>query len=188
VPIFALVGIEGKMFRPMAQTVSLSIVGALLLSLTYVPLMASLFLNKKVSMKETISDRMFSWLRMRYTPLLSRLLRWKKSVIAISLLLLLGSILIFNQLGGEFIPELDEGDFATNYTIRQGSNLNQSIITGTQLEQILLKNFPEVKEVVSKIGTSGSSHRSDADGKCRFDYRHERQKRLDDSKNQGRDG
>src|SRR4030095_9763385 len=92
VPIFALVGIEGKMFRPMAQTVSLSIIGALLLSLTYVPLMASLFLNKKVSVKETISERMINWLRIRYTPVLSRLLGWKKSVIAVSLLLLVVSI------------------------------------------------------------------------------------------------
>jgi len=154
VPIFALVGIEGKMFRPMAQTVSFSIIGALLLSLTYVPLMASLFLNKKVSQKENVGDKMIHWLQVRYTPILSRLLGWKKSVLVVSIFLLAGSIFIFNSLGGEFIPELDEGDFATNYTIRQGSNLHQSIATGTQLENILLKNFPEVKEVVSKIGTA----------------------------------
>ena len=154
VPIFALIGVEGKMFRPMAQTVSFAIVGALVLSLTYVPLMAALFLNKKISDKESWSDRFIHWLEMRYTPFLNRLLKHRIKVVIASIGLLIGSIFLFNHLGGEFIPELDEGDFATNYTIRQGSNLNQTIKTGTELENILLANFPEVKEVVSKIGTS----------------------------------
>ncbi|HRH65494.1 MAG TPA: CusA/CzcA family heavy metal efflux RND transporter [Bacteroidia bacterium] len=154
VPIFALTGIEGKMFLPMAQTVSFAIIGALLLSLTYVPLMSSLFLNKKITHKESWSDKLIHWLLKFYTPFLSKILKHKMKVVIGSVIILLGTILLFNSLGGEFIPEMDEGDFATNYTIRQGSNLQQTIKTGTELENILLKKFPEVLEVVSKIGTS----------------------------------
>lgn len=154
VPIFALTGIEGKMFLPMAQTVSLAIIGALLLSLTYVPLMSSLFLNKKITHKESWSDKFIKWILKYYTPLLSRILQHKLKVVMASVVVLIGTIFLFNSLGGEFIPEMDEGDFATNFTIRQGSNLQQTIKTGTELENILLKNFPEVKECVSKIGTS----------------------------------
>ena len=154
VPIFALIGIEGKMFRPMAQTVSFAVIGALLLSLTYVPLMSSLFLSKNISAKLSFGEKMVHWLQARYTPFLSFVLQWRKSVVVIFLLLLVGAVLLFSKLGGEFIPELDEGDMALNFTIRQGSNLQQSILVGTQLEQILRKNFPEVEEVVCKIGTS----------------------------------
>lgn len=154
VPIFALTGIEGKMFLPMAQTVSFAIIGALFLSLTYVPLMSSLFLNKRITHKESWSDKLIHWILKFYTPFLSRVLRNKMKVIVGSVLIWIASIFLFNSLGGEFIPEMDEGDFATNYTIRQGSNLQQTIRTGTELETILLKKFPEVLEVVSKIGTS----------------------------------
>ncbi|MBK9731076.1 MAG: CusA/CzcA family heavy metal efflux RND transporter [Chitinophagaceae bacterium] len=154
VPIFALIGIEGKMFRPMAQTVSFAIIGALLLSLTYVPLMSSLFLSKRITAKESWSDKFIRRLQIIYAPFLQKMLQYRKSVLLVSLLLLTGAFLVFQQLGGEFIPELDEGDFATNVTIRQGSNLQQSVSVSTQLESILLKNFPEVNEVVSKIGTS----------------------------------
>src|SRR4029079_10767049 len=88
IPIFALVGIEGKMFRPMAQTVSFSIIGALLLSLTYIPLMSSLFLSKKISEKESWSERIFRRLHNVYSPFLAKMLRRKKIVIISSLLLL----------------------------------------------------------------------------------------------------
>ena len=154
VPIFALVGIEGKMFRPMALTVSFAIVGALLLSLTYVPLMSSLFLSKKIVSEHSLSGRFIHWMQRYYTPLLIYFLRHRISVLITSFALLIASVLLFNTLGGEFIPELDEGDFATNYTIRQGSSLSQTILVGTQLENLLIKNFPEVKETVCKIGTS----------------------------------
>jgi cobalt-zinc-cadmium resistance protein CzcA len=154
VPIFALTGIEGKMFLPMAQTVSFAIIGALLLSLTYVPLMSSLFLSKKITHNESLSDRFIKWCLKFYTPFLEKILHHKIKVVVGSLLILVATMFLFNSLGGEFIPEMDEGDFATNYTIRQGSNLQQTIKTGTELEKILLKNFPEVLEIVSKIGTS----------------------------------
>lgn len=153
IPIFALRGIEGKMFTPMAQTVSFAIVGALLLSITYVPLMSSLFLNKKIAAKDTLTDKAIKWLVSKYQPALNRIIKFRIAVIAVAISIFVLSIFVFNSLGGEFIPELDEGDFATNYTIRQGSSLPQTIEVGTQLEKIAL-TFPEVKDIVSKIGTS----------------------------------
>jgi len=154
IPIFALIGIEGKMFRPMAQTVSFSVIGALLLSLTFVPLMSSLFLSKTISAKLSFGEKMVLRLQALYTPFLSFVLKWRKSVVMIFIFLLAGAVIMFSILGGEFIPELDEGDMALNFTIRQGSNLQQSVLVGTQLEKILREHFPEVEEVVCKIGTS----------------------------------
>lgn len=153
VPIFALSGIEGKMFKPMAETVSFAIIGALLLSVTYVPLMSSLLLRRKIKSKDTLTDKAMAWLTRRYQPVLQWALRGRGVIVAVAVGLLVGALLLFRTLGGEFIPELDEGDFATNFVIRQGSSLPQSIAVATQLEKIAL-SFPEVKEVVSKIGTS----------------------------------
>lgn len=153
IPIFALSGIEGKMFTPMAQTVSFAIIGALLLSVTYVPLMSSLFLNKKIKAKETFSDKAIKWLTKKYQPVLSNAVKHRIPVLIIAISLFVVSLFVFNSLGGEFIPELDEGDFATNFIIRQGSSLPQSIETSTQLEKIA-RQFPEVTDVVSKIGSS----------------------------------
>ncbi len=154
VPIFALTGIEGKMFLPMAQTVSFAIIGALLLSLTYVPLMSSLFLNKKITDKQSWSDKFIKWCLKFYTPFLVKVLRHKIKVVVGSLLILIGTLFLFNTLGGEFLPEMDEGDFQVNFGIRQGSNLQQSINISNAMEKILLDSFPEVKQVVAKIGTS----------------------------------
>ncbi|HVU58473.1 MAG TPA: CusA/CzcA family heavy metal efflux RND transporter [Puia sp.] len=153
VPIFALSGIEGKMFKPMAETVSFAIIGALLLSVTYVPLMSSLFLSRKIRSKDTLTDKAMVWMERRYRPVLQWALRSRVVVVTVAVGLLVGALLLFRTMGGEFIPELDEGDFATNFTIRQGSSLPQSVHVATQLEKIAL-GFPEVKEVVSKIGTS----------------------------------
>ena len=153
IPLFVLSGVEGKMFMPMAQTVSFAIVGALILSLTYVPWASSLFLDKKVSEKPNFTDRFINKLNNWYQPYLVKALERKFAVIGTAILLFIASLFIFNSLGGEFIPELDEGDFAMNYTIRQGSSLPQSIEVGTQLEKLAL-TFPEVKEVVGKIGSS----------------------------------
>ncbi|HNP99031.1 MAG TPA: CusA/CzcA family heavy metal efflux RND transporter, partial [Bacteroidia bacterium] len=154
VPIFALVGIEGKMFQPMALTVSFAIIGALILSITYVPLMSSLFLSKNIKVDESLSERFIKRIQNFYEPSLRYFLRHRIAVLVAAIFLLCSSIFLFSTLGGEFIPELDEGDFATNFTIRQGSSLPQSIVVATQLENILMKNFPEVTETVSKIGSS----------------------------------
>jgi cobalt-zinc-cadmium resistance protein CzcA len=153
IPLFVLSGVEGKMFMPMAQTVSFAIVGALLLSLTYVPWASSLFLSKKISNEPNFTDRFINKLNNWYQPVLVIAIRRKFEVIGSAFFLFIASLFLFNSLGGEFIPELDEGDFAANYTIRQGSSLSQTIEVGTQLER-LLKEFPEVEETVSKIGSS----------------------------------
>ena len=153
IPLFVLSGVEGKMFMPMAQTVSFAIVGALLLSLTYVPWASSIFLSKTLSDKPNFTDRFIDKLNSWYEPLLQKTIKNRVVILLFALCLFISSLFIFNSLGGEFIPELDEGDFAMNYIIRQGSSLPQSIEVGTQLEKLAL-TFPEVKEVVTKIGTS----------------------------------
>ncbi len=154
VPIFALTGVEGKMFQPMALTVSFAILGALLLSLTYVPLMSALFLDRTVKAHVTFSDRLVARSYRFIEPLLKGALRRTTLVITSSVVLLAGALLVFNSLGGEFIPELDEGGFAINYGVRQGSSLQHTMAVGQQLEGILMKDFPEVTEVVSKVGSS----------------------------------
>lgn len=153
-PILALVGVEGKMFRPMAETVSFAIFGALILSVTYVPMMSSIFLSKSISHKKNISDRMMARIQKWYDPLIKGALRMRLLVVGIAVGLLAISLVIFSTLGGEFIPTLDEGDFAIETRLLTGSSLNQSIDKVTQASDILMKKFPEVKEVIGKIGSS----------------------------------
>jgi len=153
-PILALVGIEGKMFRPMAETVSFAILGALILSLTYVPMMSSLFLSKKISHKRTLSDKMMDGIQRAYSPLIKGALRIKKTVVLLAFGLLAVAIFLFSYLGGEFLPTLEEGDFAVETRLLTGSSLNQTIDKVTQASTLLMKKFPEVKEVVGKIGAS----------------------------------
>ncbi|MFT5818819.1 MAG: cobalt-zinc-cadmium resistance protein CzcA [Crocinitomix sp.] len=153
-PILVLVGIEGKMFGPMAQTVSFAILGAFLLSLTYVPMMSALFLSKQVKKKKTISDKIINFLNHYYQKLLGFAFKIKGGIIAVSLLLFIGALALFNSLGGEFIPTLEEGDIATHVIIPPGSSLEQEIETTTKAEQLLMANFPEVEQVVSKIGSA----------------------------------
>jgi cobalt-zinc-cadmium resistance protein CzcA len=107
-----LVGVEGKMFRPMAQTVGFAIFGALILSLTYIPMMCALFLSKKPTHKETISDRMMNWLQRKYQPLLEKAIRIKYWLVGITVAIFAFSLFLFSRMGGEFIPQLQEGDFA----------------------------------------------------------------------------
>ena len=153
-PILALEGIEGKMFKPMAQTVAFAILGAFILSLTYVPMMSALFLSKKTGERNTISDRLMRFFQGIYTPLLRGAFRIKGIIMAISVSLFAAALFIFHTLGGEFIPTLEEGDYAINFRLQAGSSLNQAIETATKLEQILKEKFPEVVEVVSKIGSA----------------------------------
>ena len=153
-PIYSLQGIEGKMFRPMAQTVTFALLGAFLLSFTYVPMITSLFLSKKMSHKKTFSDRMMAWLERVYQQSLQKMLRYPKIIIGSSLVLFVVSILIFSRLGGEFIPDLEEGDFAVETRVLTGSNINTSVHTLTQAAHILKSRFPEVQKVVGKNGSS----------------------------------
>ncbi len=151
-PILALVGIEGKMFGPMAQTVSFAILGAFLLSLTYVPMMSALVLSKKISHKENLSDKMMKFFQRGYTPLIQGALKMKLLVVSIAVGLMVISVIIFNTLGGEFIPTLEEGDFAVETRLLTGSSLSQTIEKITLASDMLMKKFPEVKEVIGKIG------------------------------------
>ena len=152
-PILALVGIEGKMFKPMAQTVIFAILGAFLLSLTYVPMMSALFLSKKTTHKRNFSDKMMDFFQRLYKPLINSAIHHRGIVITIAVALLVVAVFAFSRLGGEFIPQLDEGDFAVETRVLTGSSIDQIIDASTKAQKIILKNFPEVKQVVNKIGS-----------------------------------
>ena len=154
IPLMTLVGIEGKMFRPMAFTVFFAILGAFILSLTYVPMASSLFLSRKVHTKATFSDRMISRLQTWYRPVLEWVLHRRKDVITAAVALCCVSVVGLKFLGGEFIPSLDEGDFAVEMSMAQGTSLSQMVETCTKAEKLLKSEYPEVKQVVSRIGSA----------------------------------
>lgn len=152
-PILTLVGIEGKMFKPMAQTVGFAILGAFILSFTYIPMISALFLSKTVSDKLTFSDKMMAYLQKLYMPVIKKVIRIKYIVVVIATSIFIFSLLLFSRLGGEFIPQLQEGDFALHCILPQGSSLSQSIETSMQAQRIL-RTFAEVKTVVGKTGSA----------------------------------
>ncbi len=152
-PIFMLEGIEGKMFKPMAQTVAFALMGAFILSLTYVPMMSSLFLSKKISHKKTFSDTLMQKTEKVFIRTLDRMIRKPKPVLIGSLLAFAGSILLLLNMGGEFIPELEEGDLAVDTRVMTGSNLQTTIEATREAATLLRQKFPEVKMVVTKIGS-----------------------------------
>ena len=152
-PILALIGTEGKMFKPMAMTVSFAIIGAFILSLTYLPMMSAMFLSKNTEHKPNFSDKMMAWFEKIYTPFLDKALQFKKTVLAISLALFVFAVIVFQNMGGEFIPTIEEGDLAINATIMTGSSLTQMVETTTKYEKILKAKFPEIKTIVTKIGS-----------------------------------
>ncbi|WP_277014362.1 CusA/CzcA family heavy metal efflux RND transporter [Flavobacterium lindanitolerans] len=152
-PLLALVGVEGKMFTPMAQTVSFAILGAFILSFTYVPMMSALVLSKKTSHKENFSDRMMNAIQRVYSPIIEGAMKRKLLVVCIAVGLFIVSLFAFNRMGAEFIPQLDEGDFAVETRVPVGSSINQMIDVSQKAQKILLKNYPEVKQVVNKIGS-----------------------------------
>ncbi|MBT8219359.1 MAG: CusA/CzcA family heavy metal efflux RND transporter, partial [Bacteroidia bacterium] len=154
IPILTLEGIEGKTFKPMAQTVGFAIFGSMILSLTYVPVMASLFLNKHIKDRRTWADKFMDWLKKLYRPVVQLSLKLPYTMVVLSILVFSYCIFLFNRLGAEFVPTLDEGDLAMQQAIKPGSALTESIRTSTMAEDILLKHFPEVEHVVSKIGTA----------------------------------
>ncbi len=154
-PILALSGIEGKTFAPMAQTVGFAIFGALILSLTYVPMMSALFLSKKnIKHGDTFSDKIIAFFQRIYTPFLEFALRFKTIIVAVTIVLFAFTYWKFSTLGGEFIPTLEEGDLALHQILPPGSSLEKSVEVSTKLQNILLENFPEIEQVVTKIGTA----------------------------------
>lgn len=152
-PIFTLQGIEGKMFKPMAQTVAFALLGAFILSLTYIPMMSALFLSKKTNHKENLSDKVMKRLENRYRSTLTKVLRYPKVVLGSVLLLFILAVITLTTLGGEFIPALEEGDFAVDTRVLTGSNLNTTIESTQKAAHILKTQFPEVLKVVTKIGS-----------------------------------
>ena len=154
IPLMTLVGIEGKMFRPMALTVFFAILGAFILSLTYVPMASSLMLSRKVHTRKTFSDRVIEKLQAWYRPILDWVLARNKDVITGAVALFCVSIVGFKYLGGEFIPSLEEGDFAVEMSMSQGTSLLQMVESCTKAEKLLKKEYPEIKQVVSRIGSA----------------------------------
>lgn len=154
IPLMTLVGIEGKMFRPMALTVFFAILGAFILSLTYVPMASSLMLSRKVRTRKTFSDRVIEKLQAWYRPVLDWVLARNKDVITGAVALFCVSVVGFKYLGGEFIPSLEEGDFAVEMSMSQGTSLSQMVESCTKAEKLLKKEYPEIKQVVSRIGSA----------------------------------
>lgn len=153
-PILTLTGIEGKYFTPMAKTLVFCIIGALLLSLTYVPMMASLFLKREIKAKKVFADYFFEKLNRAYRSALSWCLHHVRITVSAAFLALGASLFLFTKLGAEFIPTLDEGDFAMQMTLPAGSSLTESIEVSCLAEKTLKEKFPEIEHVVAKIGTA----------------------------------
>lgn len=154
IPILSLTGVEGKMFRPMALTFGFALIGAMIFCFTYVPVVSSLFLKPGKSSEKNISLRFMAFLNRRYDPLIRWALKRRKGVIGAALTLLAASIFLFSTMGAEFVPTLDEGDFVIQPVLKTGTSLTKTIETTTAIENILLKRFPEVKQVVTRIGAA----------------------------------
>ena len=153
-PILALEGVEGKMFKPMALTFIFAMIGAMILCLTYVPMLSALFLKESRNAKRSWGDKAIIWLQKKYEPVLRWSLNRAKILVVAALGLLMVSIFIFTRMGGEFIPQLDEGDIAYHIIQKPGSSLEEGIKTSTRIESLLLKEYPEIEQVVTRFGVS----------------------------------
>ncbi|MFK7783157.1 CusA/CzcA family heavy metal efflux RND transporter [Psychroserpens sp.] len=154
IPILSLSGIEGKMFKPMALTFSFALIGAMIFCFTYVPVAASLFLKPLKPSEKNISVRLMRWLNQIYEPTINWALQSKKLVLGTSILLLSVSVYLFGNMGGEFVPTLDEGDFVIQPVLKTGTSLSNTVEITTKIESILLDKFPEIKQVVTRIGAA----------------------------------
>ena len=154
IPILALEGVEGKMFQPMALTFIFAMIGAMILCLTYVPMISALFLRASNSNKVSYGDKFVRWLEVKYEPLLTKSLLKGRLILGVSVALFMVAIFMFTRMGGEFIPQLDEGDIAFHAILKPGSSLTESIATTTKIEQIVKGKFPEVKSIISRIGVA----------------------------------
>jgi cobalt-zinc-cadmium resistance protein CzcA len=154
IPILSLTGVEGKMFKPMALTFSFALVGAMIFGLTYVPVMSSIFLKPTKDSPKNISVRLMKFLSDAYEPSIRWALKSKRTILGIASFLMIFSIYLFTTMGGEFVPTLDEGDFVIQPVLKTGTSLSKTIEITTKIENILLDNFPEVDQVVSRIGAA----------------------------------
>ena len=153
-PILALQGIEGKMFKPMALTFIFAMIGAMVLCLTYVPMMSALVLRPPKNNKLSYGDKFVHWVEDKYKPLLQRALLKGKWIVGIAVALFAVTVFMFTRMGGEFIPQLDEGDIAFHAILKPGSSLSETVETTTKIEQIVKAKFPEVEKIVSRIGVA----------------------------------
>ncbi|WP_300977849.1 CusA/CzcA family heavy metal efflux RND transporter, partial [Flavobacterium sp.] len=154
IPILSLSSIEGKMFKPMAMTFSFALLGAMIFCFTYVPVISSLFLKPTKENPNSISSKLIQKLNSWYIPVITWALNNTKKVMYGAVALLMFAVVLFSTMGGEFIPTLDEGDFVIQPVLKTGTSLTKTIETTTKIEKIILKNFPEVEQVVSRIGAA----------------------------------
>ncbi|WKK64630.1 CusA/CzcA family heavy metal efflux RND transporter [Lutimonas zeaxanthinifaciens] len=154
IPILSLSGVEGKMFKPMALTFSFALIGAMIFGLTYIPVMSAIFIKPVKRTRPNLSQRIMTVISNMYQPTIRWALQFKRIVIGIAVVLLIVATFIFSRMGGEFVPTLDEGDFVIQPVLKTGTSLSKTIETTTKIEQILLENFPEVVQVVSRIGAA----------------------------------
>ena len=153
IPILSLVGVEGKMFRPMALVFSFALIGTMILCFTYVPVMASLFIRPTDPNKKTISFRIITFLQDKHKPTMEWALKRKKLVLGMAFVILISAVFLYSRMGGEFVPTLDEGDFVIQPVLKTGTSLSNTTEITTRIEKILMR-FPEVDQVISRIGAA----------------------------------
>lgn len=154
IPILALEGVEGKMFKPMALTFMFAMIGVMILCLTYVPMMSAWFIRTGTKNKTSWGDKFVIWLENIYEPILGKALKRGKWILGSAVVLLGLAVFIFSRMGGEFVPQLDEGDIAFHAILKPGSSLTEMIETTTKIEGVVKKKFPEVQKIVSRIGVA----------------------------------
>ena len=154
IPILVLQGVEGKMFQPMALTFMFAMLGVMLLCLTYVPMMSAWFIRIGDNRKTSWGDRFIVWLQGIYDPLLARALKNAKWIMTSAVVMLGLSVYSFTQMGGEFIPQLDEGDIAFHIILKPGSSLTESVKASGKIEKLLLEKFPEIEHIMTRFGVA----------------------------------
>lgn len=154
IPILSLSGVEGKMFRPMALSFSFALLGAIIFCFTWLPVAASIFLRPAKENKKSISAWIMNFAYRSYKPVIEWAYDHKKSVFGMAALSLILVGIQFSRMGGEFVPTLDEGDFVIQPVLKTGTSLSETIELTTQMENILIENFPEVDQIVSRIGAA----------------------------------
>jgi cobalt-zinc-cadmium resistance protein CzcA len=155
VPVLALQGVEGKMFIPMAMTFGFAVLGVVVLCLTYIPMMAATFLQAPKTDKKSFGDKFIIWLERIYSPVIGWALKKGRLILVVALILLASGGFLFSRMGAEFIPQLDEGDFAFQAFLKPGTSLTEVRKASTRLEQIVLENFPdEIESIQSRIGVA----------------------------------
>ena len=155
IPVMALQGVEGKMFIPMAMTFGFAVLGVALLSLTYIPMMASTFLNPPKTDKKTWGEKVIGKIERLYLPVIDWALNKSKLVIIGAVILIIFGGFLFSRMGAEFMPKLDEGDFAFQAILKPGTSLTEVTKTATRIEKIVMTNFPdEIESIQSRIGVA----------------------------------